>query len=95
MAWVAGVTDDPPGFPHAPPGVDVMEGGKFTSYSVPGISHYPLLYVFAIGIVTRCPLELRLKKVEDGASWKAVLSYSDTKIEFVDSSSLENRVHEG
>ncbi len=34
MAWVAGVTDDPPGFPHAPPGVDVLEGGKLTSYSV-------------------------------------------------------------
>ncbi len=42
MAWVAGVTDDPPGFPHAPPGVDVLEGGKLTSYSVAGSSHNPL-----------------------------------------------------
>ncbi|KAF4095130.1 hypothetical protein G5714_024208 [Onychostoma macrolepis] len=46
------------------------------------------------GIVTRCPLELRLKKVEGGVSWKAVLSYNDKKFEFVDSSSLETRVHE-
>ncbi|XP_058622265.1 uncharacterized protein LOC131533856 [Onychostoma macrolepis] len=46
------------------------------------------------GIVTRCPLELRLKKVEGGVSWKAVLSYNDKKNEFVDSSSLETRVHE-
>ncbi len=25
MGRVAGVFDDPPGFPHAPPGVDVLE----------------------------------------------------------------------
>ncbi len=37
MAWVAGVTDDPPGFPHAPPGVDVLERGKLTSYSVAAV----------------------------------------------------------
>ncbi|KAK2867237.1 hypothetical protein Q8A67_025354 [Cirrhinus molitorella] len=46
------------------------------------------------GIVTRCPLELRLKKVEDGVSLKAVLSYNDNRIEFVDSSLLENHVNE-
>uniref|UniRef100_A0A671T1W8 Interferon-induced GTP-binding protein Mx2-like n=1 Tax=Sinocyclocheilus anshuiensis TaxID=1608454 RepID=A0A671T1W8_9TELE len=45
------------------------------------------------GIVTRCPLELRLKKVNVGVNWKAVLSYSNNKIEFVDSSLLENHVH--
>ncbi len=28
MAWVAGVTDDPPGFPHTLPDVDVLEGGS-------------------------------------------------------------------
>ncbi len=42
MAWVAGVTDDPPVFPHAPPGVDVLEEVKLTSYSVVGSSHNPL-----------------------------------------------------
>ncbi|XP_058623239.1 interferon-induced GTP-binding protein Mx2-like isoform X1 [Onychostoma macrolepis] len=31
--------------------------------------------VFAVGIVTRCPLELRLKKVP-GVNWKAVLTYN-------------------
>ncbi len=31
MGRVAGVIDDPPGFPYTPPGVDVLEGGKLTS----------------------------------------------------------------
>ncbi len=39
---MAGVTDDPPGFPHAPPGVDVLERGKLTSYSLACSSHNPL-----------------------------------------------------
>ncbi len=49
MVWVAGVTDDPPGFPHALPGVDILEGGKLTSYS----SHDPLQsFVIAAGAVS-------------------------------------------
>uniref|UniRef100_A0A8C2HBZ1 Myxovirus (influenza virus) resistance G n=1 Tax=Cyprinus carpio TaxID=7962 RepID=A0A8C2HBZ1_CYPCA len=44
------------------------------------------------GIVTRCPLELRLKKVNVGVNWRAVLSYSDKKFELEDSSLLENHV---
>ncbi len=31
---VAGVFDNPPGFPCTPPGVDVLEGGKLTSNNV-------------------------------------------------------------
>ncbi len=42
MGWVAGVFDDPPGFPFTPPGVDVLEGGKLTSNNVAGSSHDPL-----------------------------------------------------
>uniref|UniRef100_A0A8C2FUW7 Solute carrier family 12 member 7a n=1 Tax=Cyprinus carpio TaxID=7962 RepID=A0A8C2FUW7_CYPCA len=38
---MAGVTDDPPGFPYTPPGVDVLEGGKLTSNNVAGSSHDP------------------------------------------------------
>ncbi|XP_058614898.1 interferon-induced GTP-binding protein Mx2-like isoform X2 [Onychostoma macrolepis] len=33
------------------------------------------------GIVTRCPLELRLRNVTGGGSWKAVLSYHKKKTE--------------
>ncbi|CAM4734650.1 unnamed protein product [Leuciscus chuanchicus] len=43
------------------------------------------------GIVTRCPLELRLKKVT-GVSWKAVISYREKKTEFVDSSLVGNYI---
>ncbi len=39
---VAGVLDDPPGFPFTPPGVDVLEGGKLISNNVAGSSHDPL-----------------------------------------------------
>ncbi|CAM4734642.1 unnamed protein product [Leuciscus chuanchicus] len=44
------------------------------------------------GMVTRCPLELRLKKVTGGVSWKAVISYRDKKTEFVHSSLVERHV---
>ncbi len=39
---VAGVIDDPAGFPYTPPGVDVQEGGKLTSNNVADSSHDPL-----------------------------------------------------
>ncbi len=43
MGRVAGVLDEPPGFPCTPPGVDVLEGGKLTSNNVAGSSHDPFL----------------------------------------------------
>ncbi len=42
MGRVAGVLDDPPGFPYTPPDVDVLEGRKLTSNNVAGSSHDPL-----------------------------------------------------
>ncbi len=42
MGRVAGVYDNPSGFPCTPPGVDILEGGKFTSNNVAGSSHDPL-----------------------------------------------------
>ncbi len=42
MGRVAGVLDDPPGFPYTPPGIDFLEGGKLTSNNVAGILHHPL-----------------------------------------------------
>ncbi len=42
MGRVAGVFDNPPGFPCTPPGVDILEGGKLTSNNVAGGSHDPL-----------------------------------------------------
>ncbi len=42
MGRVAGVFDNPPGFPCTPPGVDILEGVKLTSNNVAGSSHDPL-----------------------------------------------------
>ncbi len=56
MGRVAGVFDDPPGFPCTPPGVDVLEGGKLTSNNVAGSSHNPLQsFAVASGAVSKLP----------------------------------------
>ncbi|KAM9454346.1 interferon-induced GTP-binding protein Mx2-like [Clarias gariepinus] len=44
------------------------------------------------GIVTRCPLELKLRKIKCGVQWKAVISYGDELIEFDDPSLVEGYV---
>ncbi len=54
MGRVAGVLDDPLGFPYTPPGVDVLEGGKLTSNNVAGSSHDPLQsFAVASGAVSK------------------------------------------
>ncbi len=54
MGQVAGVLDDPPGFPHEPPGVEVLEGGKLTSNNVAGSSHDPFQsFAVASGAVSK------------------------------------------
>ncbi len=54
MGRVAEVLDDPPGFPHAPSGVDVLEGGKLTSNNVAGSSHDPLQsFAVASGAISK------------------------------------------
>ncbi len=55
MGRVAGVLDDPPGFPRAPPGVPPpLEGGKLTSKNVVGSSHDPLQsFAVASGAVSK------------------------------------------
>ncbi|KAJ8282255.1 hypothetical protein COCON_G00047740, partial [Conger conger] len=44
------------------------------------------------GIVTRCPLELKLRKLRGGIQWKAIISYKDELIEFDDPSLVEEYV---
>ncbi|KAJ8389693.1 hypothetical protein AAFF_G00113990 [Aldrovandia affinis] len=46
------------------------------------------------GIVTRCPLELKLKKLTFGAHWTAIISYKGESIQFEDPSLVERYVHE-
>ncbi len=51
MGRVAGVLDDPPGFPCTPPGVDAL---KLTSNNVAGSSHDPLQsFAVASGAVSK------------------------------------------
>ncbi|XP_060754692.1 interferon-induced GTP-binding protein Mx3-like [Neoarius graeffei] len=44
------------------------------------------------GIVTRCPLELKLRKIKCGVQWQAVISYKEQFIEFDDPSLVEGYV---
>ncbi|XP_048865153.1 interferon-induced GTP-binding protein Mx3-like isoform X1 [Brienomyrus brachyistius] len=44
------------------------------------------------GIVTRCPLELKLRKLKGGVQWHAVISYKNEYIEFNDPSKVESYV---
>nr|XP_023694470.1 interferon-induced GTP-binding protein Mx2-like [Paramormyrops kingsleyae] len=44
------------------------------------------------GIVTRCPLELKLRKLKGGVQWHAVISYKNEYIEFNDPSKVEGHV---
>ncbi len=54
MGRVAGVFDNPPGFPCTPPCVEVLEGGKLTSNNVAGSSHDPLQsFAVASGAVSK------------------------------------------
>ncbi|XP_027011884.2 interferon-induced GTP-binding protein Mx3-like isoform X1 [Tachysurus fulvidraco] len=44
------------------------------------------------GIVTRCPLELKLRKMKCGVQWKAVISFKEKCFEFNDPSEVEDFV---
>ncbi|XP_036413419.1 interferon-induced GTP-binding protein Mx2-like isoform X2 [Colossoma macropomum] len=46
------------------------------------------------GIVTRCPLELKLRKIKGGVQWRAAISYNEERIEFDDPSLVEDYVAE-
>ncbi|XP_017313299.1 interferon-induced GTP-binding protein Mx [Ictalurus punctatus] len=44
------------------------------------------------GIVTRCPLELKLRKLNDSSKWTAIISYRDVQETFMDPSQVEGYV---
>ncbi|XP_073711360.1 interferon-induced GTP-binding protein Mx [Misgurnus anguillicaudatus] len=44
------------------------------------------------GIVTRCPLELKLKRVSTNATWHGLLSYNDQKIKLKNPAEIEKAV---
>ncbi|XP_036413417.1 interferon-induced GTP-binding protein Mx1-like [Colossoma macropomum] len=46
------------------------------------------------GIVTRCPLELKLRKIKGGVQWRAAISYKEEYTEFDDPLMVEHYVAE-
>ena len=48
-----------------------------------------------LGIVTRCPLVLRLKKLGNEDQWKGKVSFLDKEIEISDASQVEKEISEG
>lgn len=45
------------------------------------------------GIVTRCPLVLKLKKLNQGEEWKGKVTYEDTEVELSDPSEVEGAIN--
>ncbi|XP_077066929.1 interferon-induced GTP-binding protein Mx [Siphateles boraxobius] len=44
------------------------------------------------GIVTRCPLELKLRKLKSGCNWTGIISYNDVRETFNDPAQVESYV---
>nr|XP_042115560.1 interferon-induced GTP-binding protein Mx2-like [Peromyscus maniculatus bairdii] len=47
------------------------------------------------GIVTRCPLVLKLKKLEQGKEWRGKVTYDDFEMELSDPSEVEDAINNG
>lgn len=47
------------------------------------------------GIVTRCPLVLKLKKLNQGEEWKGKVTYDDIEVELSDPSEVEEAINTG
>ncbi|KAL0978540.1 hypothetical protein UPYG_G00171870 [Umbra pygmaea] len=46
------------------------------------------------GIVTRCPLELKMKRKREGEEWQGKISYQDHEEEIEDASDVEEKIRE-
>ena len=58
-----------------------------------------LIFMSTVGVVTRCPLQLKLRRIKTEDQWKAVISYRtesiENKKEFCDPLQVEQYVREG
>ena len=45
------------------------------------------------GIVTRCPLVLKLRKLNEGEEWRGKVSYDDIEVELSDPSEVEEAIN--
>ena len=53
------------------------------------------MYNDLLGIVTRCPLVLKLKKLVNEDEWKGKVSFRDKETEISDASQVEKEISEG
>ena len=54
-----------------------------------------LWLVIIPGIVTRCPLELKMKRRKEGQEWYGKISYQDFEEEIDDPATVEKKIREG
>ncbi len=48
-----------------------------------------------LGIVTRCPLELKMKKKREGEEWYGKISYQSHEEEITDPADVEKKIRKG
>lgn len=53
------------------------------------------LLIVIPGIVTRCPLELKMKRRKEGQEWYGKISYQDHEEELDDPTAVEKKIREG
>lgn len=55
----------------------------------------PFFSFYHTGIVTRCPLELKMKRKREGEDWYGKISYKDHEEELDDPDQVEAKIREG
>lgn len=60
------------------------------------VCSHPTYFLFhRTGIVTRCPLELKMKRKKEGEDWYGKISYQDYEEELDDPQKVEAKIREG
>ncbi len=52
-------------------------------------------HILYSGIVTRCPLELKMKRKKEGEDWYGKISYQSFEEEIEDPADVEKKIREG
>lgn len=81
------------------PFCEVLDNSAHTTQSTYTLSvvHNCVFSVFGatVGVITRGPLELKLKKITTLEEWKGVIYYHDTEIQLQDASAVKKAITEG
>ncbi len=52
-------------------------------------------FMFSKGIVTRCPLELKMIRTKDEGKWQGKIRYHDKEEDIDDPAEVEKKIREG